>query len=161
MSTIETEIDGRGRRIALVVSRFNHPVSRRLLDACSARLKEAGCADVDVLWVPGAFEIPLAAQAAAETGRDDAIVALGAVIRGGTPHFDYVCRGVTDGVRDVSLRTRVPVAFGVLTTDTLEQALERAARPGEPGRNVGGEAAEVALEMASLLDALGGSGSPQ
>ncbi len=156
MSTLEIEVDGRGRRIAVVVSRFNHPVSRRLLDGCTARLKEAGCAEVDVLWVPGAFEIPLAAQSAAETGRYHAIVALGAVIRGDTAHFDVVCRAVTDGVRDVNLRTRVPVAFGVATTNTLEQALERAVREGEPGRNLGAEAAEAALEMAGLLEALGG-----
>jgi 6,7-dimethyl-8-ribityllumazine synthase len=155
MSTLQGDLAGNGRRIAVVVSRFNHPVSSRLLDGCSARLKEAGCADPDVIWVPGAFEIPLAAQTAAESGRYDAIITLGAVIRGGTPHFDYVCRGVTDGVREVMMRTRVPLAFGVLTTDTAEQALERAARPGEPGPNKGAEAAEVALEMVSLVELLG------
>ena len=155
MTTIETQRTGNERRVAAVVSRFNHPVSSRLLDGCMARLAEQGCTDVDVLWVPGAFELPLAAQAAAETGRYDAIVVLGAVIRGGTPHFDYVCRAVTDGVRSVTLATRVPIAFGVLTTDTPEQALERAAPPGEPGANKGAEAADVALEMAGLLDALG------
>ncbi len=155
MAPIETQRTGNERRVAAVVSRFNHRVSSRLLDGCTARLAEQGCTDVDVLWVPGAFELPLAAQAAAETGRYDAIVVLGAVIRGGTPHFDYVCRAVTDGVLSVTLATRVPIAFGVLTTDTPEQALERAARPGEPGANKGAEAADVALEMAGLLDALG------
>jgi 6,7-dimethyl-8-ribityllumazine synthase len=155
VTTIETQRTGNGRRVAAVVSRFNHPVSSRLLDGCTARLAEQGCTDVDVLWVPGAFELPLAAQAAAETGRYDAIVVLGAVIRGGTPHFDYVCRAVTDGVRSVILATRVPIAFGVLTTDTPAQALERAARAGEPGENKGADAADVALEMAGLLDALG------
>ncbi len=162
MRCYESIVDATGLRVAVVVGRFNQLINAKLLEGCVDEFVRRGVApdDVHVTWVPGAFEIPLAAQAAAETGRYDAIVALGAVIRGGTPHFDYVCRGVTDGVRDVSLRTRVPVAFGVLTTDTPEQALERAARSGEPGRNVGGEAAEVALEMASLLDALGGSGSP-
>lgn len=155
MPEIPSRIDGRGRRVAVVVSRFNHPISRRLLEGCERRLEQLGCADVEVLWVPGAFEIPLAAQSAAETGRYDAIVALGVVIRGDTPHFDYVCRGVTDGLREVGLRARVPVAFGVLTTDTAEQALERAAKPGEAGSNKGEEAAEVALEMAHVLAALG------
>ncbi|MCH6563531.1 MAG: 6,7-dimethyl-8-ribityllumazine synthase [Myxococcales bacterium] len=154
MGTIEAKPQGRGLRVAVVVSRFNHLVSHRLLDGCLARLRELGCEDVDVLWVPGAFELPLATQAAAETGRYDALVAVGAVIRGETSHFDYVCRGVTDGLQQVSLRSGSPVAFGVLTTDTEEQALERAAVPGEPGKNKGAEAAEVALEMASLLATL-------
>ena len=154
MRTFETEIDGRDRRIAVVAGRFNHPITRRLLDGCSERLKEAGCSEVDVLWVPGAFEIPLAAQTAARTGRYDAVVALAAVIRGGTPHFDYVCRAVADGVQQVGLETGVPVAFGVLTTENVEQALDRASAPGE-GRNIGAEAAEVALEMAALLEQVG------
>ena len=124
---------------------------RRLLDGCQARLGELGCAEVCVAWVPGAFEIPLAARVAAESGRYQAVVALGVVIRGETPHFDYVCRGVTDGVGEVTRQTRVPVAFGVLTTEDAEQALARAAQPGGPGRNVGGEAAEVAVEMAALV----------
>ena len=151
MSTIQAEISGGGRRVAVVVSRFNHSLSRRLLEGCEAMLRARGCTEIDVVWVPGAFEIPLAARACADTGRYAAIVALGAVVRGATPHFDYVCRGVTDGVREVSLQTRVPVAFGVLTTDNPEQALERAAREGESGSNKGAEAAEVALEMAGLL----------
>ncbi len=154
MRTIEAKPKGQGVRVAVVVSRFNHSVSQRLLDGCLTRLRELGCDEVDVLWVPGAFEIPLATQAAAETGRYDALVAVGAVIRGETPHFDYVCRGVTDGLQQVSLRSGSPVAFGVLTTDTVEQALKRAVAPGEPGKNKGAEAAEVALEMASLLTTL-------
>jgi 6,7-dimethyl-8-ribityllumazine synthase len=107
--------------------------------------------DVHVAWVPGAFEIPQTARALADTRRYDAIIALGVVIRGGTPHFDYVCRGVTDGVREVMRDTGVPVAFGVLTTDDVEQALERAG--GEHG-NKGRDAAQVAIEMARLLPAL-------
>ena len=102
-------------------------------------------------WVPGAFEIPLAARELARTGRYDALVTLGVVIRGGTPHFDYVCRGVTDGLRDVMQATGVPVAFGVLTTDDVDQALARA---GGADGNKGAEAAQAALEMAHLRAAL-------
>src|SRR4030095_9577280 len=105
-------------RLAIVVSRFNHLVSVRLLEGATAELVRRGVAedDVHVVWVPGAFEIPQAARALADTRRYDAIIALGVVIRGGTPHFDYVCRGVTDGVREVMRDTGVPVAVGVLTT---------------------------------------------
>jgi len=151
MNTLQSDISGSGRRVAIVVSRFNHSLSHRLLEGCEATLRAKGCNEIDVVWVPGAFEIPLAARACADTGRYQAIVALGVVVRGGTPHFDYVCRGVTDGVRDINVETKVPVAFGVLTTDNVEQALERAAREGEAGSNKGSEAAEVALEMAGLL----------
>ena len=151
MTTLQADVTGTGRRVAVIVSRFNHSLSRRLLEGCEATLRARGCSEIDVVWVPGAFEIPLAARACADTRRYAAVVALGVVIRGGTPHFDYVCRGVTDGVRDVNVETKVPVAFGVLTTDNVEQALERAARPGETGSNKGSEAAEAALEMAELL----------
>ena len=150
MRTLETTLDASALRIGIVAARFNHPVTRRLVEGCGARLAELGCESVDVMWVPGAFEIPLAAQAAARSGDYDALVALGAVVRGDTPHFDYVCQGVTDGVRQVGLECGLPVAFGVLTVETVEQALERAAAPGEPGSNKGAEAAEVAVEMASL-----------
>jgi 6,7-dimethyl-8-ribityllumazine synthase len=144
---------GASPRFAVVVSRFNHLVSVRLLEGCTAELARRGIAidDVHVAWVPGAFEIPQAARALADTRRYDAIIALGVVIRGGTPHFDYVCRGVTDGVREVMRDTGIPVAFGVLTTDDVEQALDRAG--GEHG-NKGRDAAQVALEMARLLPAL-------
>jgi 6,7-dimethyl-8-ribityllumazine synthase len=150
----ESRLDGRGVRVGVVVSRFNHPLSRRLLEACAARLDELGCESVDVMWVPGAFEIPLTARAAGESGRYDALVALGVVIRGDTPHFDYVCRAVTDGCREVGLGLGLPLAFGVLTTETVEQALERAAAPDEPGSNKGADAADVAVEMAQLLAAV-------
>ncbi len=154
--TIETELDARGLRVGIVAARFNHPVTSRLVDGCSARLQALGCESVDLMWVAGAFEIPLAAQAAARTGSYDALVAIGAVIRGDTPHFDYVCQGVTDGVTRVGLETGVPVGFCVLTVDSVEQALERAAADGEPGGNKGAEAAEVVVEMARLLGALAG-----
>ncbi len=145
--------DATGLRVAVVVSRFNHPVSVRLLEGCVAELVERGADedDVHVAWVPGAFEIPQAARALAGSGRYAAVVALGAVIRGGTPHFDYVCRAVTDGVRDVVRDTGVPVAFGVLTTDDARQAMARA---GGADGNKGREAALAALEMAHLVDAL-------
>jgi 6,7-dimethyl-8-ribityllumazine synthase len=137
-------------RFGVVVSRFNHLVSVRLLEACTRELEKRGAdpADIHVAWVPGAFEIPLAARALAQSGRYDAVVTLGAVIRGGTPHFDYVCRGVADGVREVMRDTSVPVAFGVLTTDDVEQALARAG--GSEG-NKGEEAALAAIEMARLI----------
>jgi 6,7-dimethyl-8-ribityllumazine synthase len=156
MRTLEARLDGRGMRVAAVVARFNHLITLRLLEGCSARLAELGCEPLDVLWVPGAFEIPLAAQRAARTGRYDALVAIGCVVRGDTPHFDYVCQGVTDGVGRVALAENLPIAFCVLTTETVEQALDRAAKPGERGSNKGAEAAEVAVEMVSLARALEG-----
>jgi 6,7-dimethyl-8-ribityllumazine synthase len=146
-------IDASGLRFAVVVARFNHLVSVRLLDGCIAELTQRGAepADIEIVWVPGAFEIPQAARLLAATGRFAAIVTLGAVIRGGTPHFDFVCSGLTDGVREVIRDTGVPVAFGVLTTDTVEQALERAG--GEDG-NKGCDVAAAAVEMAHLQSTL-------
>jgi len=143
-------IDAQGLRVALVVSRFNHLISIRLIDGARSALQERGLAaeDLELFWVPGAFEIPQAARTLAESGRFDAIVTLGSVIRGGTPHFDYVCRGVTDGVREVMSETGVPVGFGVLTTDDIDQALARA---GGSDGNKGGEVALAAIEMARLL----------
>ncbi len=140
-------VDARGLRIALVVSRFNHLISIRLIDGARESLLDRGLAeeDLELFWVPGAFEIPLAARRLAETGRFDAIVTLGSVIRGGTPHFEYVCRGVTDGVREVMRDSGVPVGFGVLTTDDIDQALARA---GGSDGNKGGEVALAAVEMA-------------
>lgn len=151
MPTVETRLSGEGMRVGVVVARFNHLITRRLLDGCEARLRQLGCDEPDVMWVPGAFELPLGAQAAARTGRYDALVAIGVVVRGDTAHFDYVCRAVTDGIRQVGLEERLPLAFCVVTTETVEQALVRAARPGEPGVNKGAEAADAAVEMASLL----------
>jgi len=148
-------LDARGLRVALVASRFNHLISIRLIEGARACLLDRGIdpASLHLYWVPGAFEIPQAARRLAESGRFDAIVTLGSVIRGGTPHFDYVCRGVTDGVREVMRATNVPVAFGVLTTDDVEQALARAG--GSEG-NKGGDVALAAIEMARLLRAVEG-----
>jgi 6,7-dimethyl-8-ribityllumazine synthase len=144
-----SRVEASGLRFAVVVARFNHLVCVRLLEGCTRELalRGARAEDVDVAWVPGAYEIPHAARVLAKSGRYDAVVALGAVIRGGTPHFDFVCQGVTDGVREVVRDTDVPVAFGVLTTDDVEQALARAG--GDEG-NKGEEAARAAIEMARL-----------
>lgn len=161
MRTFSAPRDGRGLRVAVVVSRFNHLVCVRLLEGCVRELSERGVApeDVHVAWVPGAFEIPLAAHALAGSGRYDALVTLGAVVRGGTPHFEYVCRAVTDGVREAMRDSGVPIAFGVLTTDDVDQALARAG--GSEG-NKGAECALTAIEMVRLLGSLraGGEASP-
>ena len=153
MNFYETRTDAGGLRFAVVVSRFNHLICVRLLDGCHRELLARGARseDVHVVWVPGAFEIPQAAGVLAASGRYDAIVTLGVVIRGGTPHFEYVCSGVTEGVREVMRDTGVPVAFGVLTTDDVPQALDRAG--GDHGHK-GEEAARVAIEMARLLPRL-------
>lgn len=138
-------------RVAVVVSRYNQLVTERLLDGARARLGELGveAAAIDVVWVPGAFELPLAAAAAAGSGRYRAIVALGCVIRGETAHFDYVAGEAARGLQSVALSYRVPIGFGVLTTETFEQAVDRA---GGAAGNKGAEAAEAALRM---VDALG------
>ena len=158
MRAIEAPLDGSDLRVAIVASRYNHLVCRRLADGAARRLAELGCEQVDEVWVPGAFELPLAVQALAEGGRYDAAVAIGVVIRGDTAHFDYVCRSVTDGLSEVGLSTGLPIGFCVLTTETVEQALVRAVVEGEPGRNKGAETAEVVVEMASLLRVLGKDG---
>jgi len=147
--------DATGLRVAIVVSRFNHLITVRLLEGCVAELVARGAStdDVRVTWVPGAFEIPHAARSLAASGRYDAVVTLGVVIRGGTPHFDYVCRAVTDGVREIVRDCGIPVAFGVLTTDDTAQALSRAG--GEHG-NKGAEAALAAIEMAQWTRAQAG-----
>ena len=143
--------DATGFRFAVVVSRFNESVTDSLRDAASAALREAGASSVQILAVPGAFEIPQAARAAAESGRFDAIVCLGCVIRGETPHFEYIASAVAHGITDAAGDTGVPMAFGVLTTDTVEQA---AARSGPGPENKGREAAAAAIEMAVLYRAL-------
>ena len=141
---------GVGRRVAIVVSRFNRAVTESLLDGAIEGLEAHGAerSAIDVVRVPGAFEITLAAEQCAASGRYAAIVCLGAVVRGETPHFEFIAREVSRGVNEVACRHRVPVAFGVLTTDNLEQALARA---GSGHGNKGFEAAVTALEMADLL----------
>jgi 6,7-dimethyl-8-ribityllumazine synthase len=154
VKSYSTHCDASGRRFAVVVSRFNHLSCARLLEGCldELRMRGAEADDIHVAWVPGAFEIPLAARTLAASGRYDAVVTLGVVIRGGTPHFDYVCRAATDGVLQASRETGVPVTFGVLTCDDVEQALARA---GAGDGNKGREVASAAVEMACLLPALG------
>ena len=143
-------------RFAVVVSRFNETVTASLRDAALAALKEAGATDshVQQFSVPGAFEIPQAARAAAETGRFDAVVCLGCIIRGETPHFEYIAAAVAHGITDAAAETGVPMAFGVLTTDTQAQA---DARAGSGPDNKGREAAAAAIEMAALYRSLSGS----
>lgn len=150
MQEIEGRFVGEGRRFALVVSRFNAPIAERLLEGALDALRRHGVAEdgITVARVPGAFEIPLAARKLAASGRYDAVIGLGAVIRGATPHFDHVANAVSGGLLRAGLDTNVPVVFGVLTTDTIEQAVERA---GTKSGNKGFDAALAALEMADVL----------
>jgi 6,7-dimethyl-8-ribityllumazine synthase len=143
-------LDATGMRIGIVVSRFNDIISTLLLDGAVEALRDHGVAagDIDVAWVPGAFEIPIAARELAKLGSVDAVVCLGAVIRGDTPHFDYVAGESAQGIASVHATTGVPATFGVLTVDTIEQATDRAG--GKHG-NKGAEAALAAVEMVSLL----------
>jgi 6,7-dimethyl-8-ribityllumazine synthase len=153
MATYEGHLVGTGLKVACVVSRFNELLSTRLLSGAQDGFVRHGVAadDVDVAWVPGAFEIAMVCRKLAETGRYDAIVALGVVIRGGTPHFEYVASEVSKGVAKIGLDTGVPVMFGVITADTIEQAVERA---GTKAGNKGWEAALGAIEMANLVKAM-------
>ena len=146
----DAKLDATGLRVGIVVSRFNGFIAERLLEGALDALVRHGAVDGDiaVVRVPGAFEIPLVAQKLAGSGTYDAIICLGAVIRGATPHFDYVAAEVSKGVAQVSLKTGVPVAFGVLTTDSIEQAVERA---GTKAGNKGFDAAMTAIETANLL----------
>ncbi len=149
----EGELVGRGLRFAAVVSRFNEFISSRLLSGAKDAMARHGVGEenLDVAWVPGSFEIPLIAKKLAQTGEYAAVICLGAVIRGSTPHFDYVAAEVSKGVAAVSLETGVPVIFGVITADNLEQAIERA---GTKSGNKGFDAAVAAIEMANLVAAL-------
>jgi len=150
MKIHEGKLLARGLRFGIIVSRFNDFICDRLLGGALDALKRNGADEdaIDIFKVPGAFEIPLMAKKAAGSGRYDAVICLGAVIRGSTPHFDYVASEVSKGVATVSLETNIPVTFGVLTTDTLEQAIERA---GSKAGNKGWDSALAAIEMANLL----------
>lgn len=153
MNEIRGTFDARGRRFAIAASAFNEIVVSKLVDGAVACLRSHGVADEDLLvvWVPGAFELPLAAKRLASDGLYDAVVCLGAVIRGETAHFDLVAGEATRGIREVTLETEVPVIFGVLATESMEQALDRAG--GKHG-NKGWDAAMTAMQMASVLDEL-------
>lgn len=155
MRHYEAARDASGLRFAVVVARFNHLVCVRLLESCVRELEARGAASdaIDVAWVPGAYEIPHAARSMAASGRYDAVVTLGAVIQGGTPHFDFVCQGVTDGVREVARDVGVPIAFGVLTTHTIDQAFDRTGgEQGDKGAEVAGTAVEMARLCRQLVD---------
>lgn len=150
MRVIQGKLIGSGLRIGIAVSRFNELISSRLLDGAVDALTrhDVKHSDIDVYWVPGAWELPLITKEMALSGKYDAIIALGAVIKGDTPHFDVVCAEMSKGLANVGLEHRVPVTMGVLTTDTLEQALLRA---GSKAGNKGFDAATTAMEMATLL----------
>ncbi len=150
MKVHEGRLDGAGLSFGLVVSRYNDFITRRLVDGCVDALVRNGVADdaIEMAYVPGAFEIALAARKMAETGRFDAVITLGAVIRGATAHFEYVAGQVARGVATASMATGVPIIFGVITTETIEQAIERA---GTRLTNRGFEAGQAAIEMARVL----------
>ncbi|NGQ97408.1 6,7-dimethyl-8-ribityllumazine synthase [Brevibacillus sp. SYP-B805] len=149
MRIYEGHLVGTGLRIGIVAGRFNEFIVSKLVAGAADALKRHGVheEDVELAWVPGAFEIPLIARKMAESGKYDAVITLGAVIRGSTPHFDYVCSECAKGVASASLSTGIPVIFGVLTTESIEQAIERA---GTKAGNKGWEAAVAAIEMANL-----------
>lgn len=150
MRTYEGNLIAKGLKFGIVVGRFNEFIGSKLLGGALDALKRHGAEEneIEIAWVPGAFEIPLAANKMAKSKRYDAVICLGAVIRGNTPHFDYVSSEVTKGVAQVGLKTELPVIFGVLTTDSIEQAIERA---GTKAGNKGYDAAVTAIEMANLL----------
>ncbi|GEN53474.1 MULTISPECIES: 6,7-dimethyl-8-ribityllumazine synthase [Halobacillus] len=150
VKTIEGNLVGTGLKVGIVVGRFNDFITGKLYEGAVDAFKRHGVElnDVEVAYVPGAFEIPLVASKMANSGKYDAVVTLGAVIRGSTPHFDYVCNEAAKGVSQASQQSGIPVIFGVITTDTIEQAIERA---GTKAGNKGWEAATAAIEMATLL----------
>ena len=153
MKTFEGNLVSQGIKIGIVAARFNDFIVSRLIGGCEDTLLRHGVQeeDISLAWVPGAFEIPLIASKMAKSGKFDAVIALGAVIRGSTSHYDYVCSEVSKGIANVSLNSDVPVLFGVLTTDSIEQAIERA---GSKAGNKGSECAQGAIEMVNLIRAL-------
>jgi len=150
MPTYEGRLDAKGLRIALLASRFNETITKSLLEGALSALRRHGLDDasITVAWVPGAFELPMAAKRLATSGEFDAVVCLGAVIRGATSHYDYVCNQAAAGIARVALDTGIPVIFGVLTTENIEQAIERS---GTKAGNKGFDSAVAAIEMADLL----------
>lgn len=148
---MKANLIAKGKKFGIVISRFNEFLSSKLLDGAVDTLKQHGVQDgsIDIIWVPGSFEIPLAAQKMAKSKKYDALISLGAVIRGATPHFDYIANEVAKGIAKISLDTGVPCIFGIITADSLEQAIERA---GTKQGNRGRDAAINAIEMANLFD---------
>lgn len=153
MNVFEGKVISEGIKVGIVCARFNEFIVSKLLGGCEDTLIRHGVKDedIDVAWVPGAFEIPLIASKMAKSGKYDAVIALGAVIRGSTSHYDYVCAEVSKGVATVSLNSNIPVMFGILTTDTIEQAIERA---GTKAGNKGTDCAQGAIEMVNLIRSL-------
>ena len=153
MKLYEGKLVAEGIKVGIVCARFNEFIVSKLLGGCEDTLLRHGvqAEDISVAWVPGAFEIPLIASKMAKSGKYDAVIALGAVIRGSTSHYDYVCSEVSKGIAAVALESGIPVMFGVLTTDTIEQAIERA---GTKAGNKGAECAQGAIEMVNLIRAL-------
>jgi 6,7-dimethyl-8-ribityllumazine synthase len=154
MSTVEGNLLGKGLKFIVVISRFNEFFTTKLLEGAKDALLRHGVSeqDIDIAWTPGAFEIPLIAKKYAQAGKHHAVICLGAVLRGGTPHFDYIASEVAKGIALVSLETGIPVIFGIITADTLEQAIERA---GTKEGNKGFQAAVNAIEMANLVKNIG------
>ena len=150
MRTFEGKFDGKGVKIGIVVGRFNEFITSKLVGGALDVLKRNDVSEenIDIAWVPGAFEIPLIAKKLAQSKKYDAVITLGAVIKGSTPHFDYVCAEVSKGVAHVSLESEIPVIFGVLTTNSIEEAIERA---GTKAGNKGADAAMTAIEMINLI----------
>ena len=153
MSVIEGLLTVKNEKFCIIVSRFNEFICSKLLSGALDELKRHGVDEqnIDIVWCPGAFEIPLIAKKCAKTGKYNAIITLGAVIKGSTSHYDYVCAEVSKGVASVGLETEVPVIFGVLTTDNIEQAIERA---GTKAGNKGSDTAKSAIEMANLMNVI-------
>ena len=150
MKTIEGALTTNGEKFCIIIARFNEFIGSKLLSGAIDELRRHGIDEnnIDVVWGPGAFEIPIVAKKCAKSGKYNAIITLGAVIKGSTSHYDYVCAEVSKGVASVGLETEIPVIFGVLTTDNIEQAIERA---GTKAGNKGSDAAKSAIEMANLL----------
>ncbi len=155
MRIIEGELTARNKRFAIVISRFNEFIGNKLLDGATDCLlrHDALEENIDVYWVPGSFEIPLVAKKAAESGRYDSVICLGAVIRGETPHFDFIASEAAKGIAQASLQTGIPIMFGIITADTIEQAVNRA---GAKAGNRGFDAAMSAIEMCNLIGKIGG-----
>ena len=154
MKVYEGKLISKGKKYAIVVSRFNEFITSRLLSGAVDALRRHGVEDkeIEVAWVPGSFEIPYAASRLTKSGSFDAVICLGALIRGATPHFEYIASEVSKGISQTALLTGVPVIFGVITTDTIDQAVERA---GTKAGNKGAEAAVAAIEMVNLYDRMG------
>lgn len=155
MKKLEGNLQAGNHKFGIIVGRFNEFIGSKLLDGCLDALKRHGASEIniEIAWTPGAFEIPLVAKKMAKSKKYDAIICLGAVIRGATPHFDYVSAEVSKGIAHVSLETEVPVIFGILTTDSIEQAIERA---GTKSGNKGFDVAVTAIEMVNLLKTING-----